>query len=122
MKCGVNVKGDRYETMQSIMQYNMIHKIFSTCSMRHRIDLLLLELWKDPEQKRALTQLAQQAAAAGAGSRDAGKGGSLLVEYARALLNSLMYMLGVITVSPTLTVRTCQTLQEYAKRMPNDSL
>lgn len=61
------------------------------CSMRHHIDLLLLEIWRDPAQKRALTQLAQQAAAAQSG----GAQGGLLVDYARALLNSLMYMLGV---------------------------
>lgn len=68
------------------------------CSMRHNIDLLLLEIWLDPAQKRALTQLARQAAAAPA-APNAGEGAgartALLVDYARALLNSLMYMLGV---------------------------
>lgn len=98
------------------MDINLFVVILVHCSMRHHIDLLLLELWKDPEQKRALTQLAQQAAAAGVGSLDAGKGGSLLVEYARALLNSLMYMLGVSPASPTLAFRICQTLQGFVKQ------
>lgn len=68
-------------------------------SMRHHIDLLLLEIWRDPAQKRALTQLAQQAAAAQTG----GAQGGLLVDYARALLNSLMYMLGVCAPGDTMS-------------------
>jgi hypothetical protein len=74
------------------------------CSMRHHIDELLLDIWRDPAQKKALTRLASEAAAAsrsaapGDGQLDdpaAASGGVLLVNYARAMLNSLMYMLGV---------------------------
>jgi hypothetical protein len=73
--------------------------------MRHHIDELLLDIWRDPAQKKALTRLAVEAAAAASkstGAEDsqlddpaARGGGVLLVNYARAMLNSLMYMLGV---------------------------
>ena len=75
------------------------------CSMRHHIDELLLDIWRDPAQKKALTRLAVEVAAAASkftGAEDsqlddlaARGGGVLLVNYARAMLNSLMYMLGV---------------------------
>ena len=72
--------------------------------MRHHIDELLLDIWRDPAQKKALTRLAVEAAAATKSSAlgddqlddlAARGGGVLLVNYARAMLNSLMYMLGV---------------------------
>lgn len=77
--------------------------------MRHSIDELLLDIWRDPAQKKALTRLAAEATAAakspGAGDAPsddlpAAGGGALLVDYARAMLNSLMYMLGVRSSTP----------------------
>lgn len=74
--------------------------------MRHYIDLLLIDIWRDPAQKRALTRLAAEATSAAVSESVAAGdvagddlphtgGGALLVDYARAMLNSLMYMLGV---------------------------
>lgn len=86
--------------------------------MRHHIDELLLDIWRDPAQKKALTRLAAEAAGGGARSPaaedsaaaaavstpddlPAAGGGALLVDYARAMLNSLMYMLGVRSSNET---------------------
>jgi len=109
-----------YSAADAVVGLDVDRDSFDKFSMRHHIDLLLLELWKDPEQKRALTQLAQQAAAAGVGSLDAGKGGSLLVEYARALLNSLMYMLGdsLERFFDVHTIEAAQTDEEAWNKLP----
>lgn len=58
--------------------------------MRHQVDQLLLALWEDPVCKESLAAVAQ-AANAGSG----GTAGGHLVEYARAVLNNLMYLLKV---------------------------
>lgn len=58
--------------------------------MRHQVDQLLLALWADPACKTSLAAVAQAANAS-----DGGTAGGHLVEYARAVLNNLMYTLKV---------------------------
>lgn len=60
------------------------------CSMRHQVDQLLLALWVDPACKTSLAKLAQ---AANAGTK--GSAAGHLVDYARSVLNNLMYTLEV---------------------------
>ena len=58
--------------------------------MRHQVDQLLLALWADPSCKAGLLSVAADAAAdqSSAAARH-------MVEYARAVLNNLMYTLKV---------------------------
>lgn len=58
--------------------------------MRYQVDQLLLALWADPACKRSLAAVAQVANAG-----DGGTAGGHLVDYARAVLNNLMYLLKV---------------------------
>ena len=60
-------------------------------SMRHEVDQLLLSLWADPACKTSLVLMAKEAASGAAAAEDAS--GSVLVDYARAVLNDLMYLL-----------------------------
>ena len=77
-------------TTQTVPDYHM-HTVGTVyCSMRHQVDLLLLALWADPACKTSLAAVAQ-AANASQGST----GASHLVDYARAVLNNLMYTLKV---------------------------
>ena len=61
--------------------------------MRHEVDQLLLALWADPACKTSLVTLATDSGTATATSEDAS--GGVLVDYARAVLNDLMYLLKV---------------------------
>ena len=61
--------------------------------MRHEVDQLLLALWADPACKTSLVALAKDSASAKAVAADAS--GGVLVDYARAVLNDLMYLLKV---------------------------
>ena len=57
------------------------------------MDQLLLALWADPACKTSLVALAKDSASARAVAADAS--GGVLVDYARAVLNDLMYLLKV---------------------------
>ncbi len=65
----------------------------SARSMRHEVDQLLLALWADPACKTSLVALAKDSASAKAMAADAS--GGVLIDYARAVLNDLMYLLKV---------------------------
>ncbi len=63
--------------------------------MRHEVDQLLLALWADPSCKTSLVALATESGTS-ASAEDAS--GGVLVDYARAVLNDLMYLLKVSTL------------------------
>ena len=65
-------------------------------SMRHEVDQLLLALWADPACKTSLVALAKDGGSGAATADDAS--GGVLVDYARAVLNDLMYLLKVLVV------------------------
>lgn len=80
-------------------------------SMRHQVDQLLLALWADPACKTSLSAVAQAA--------NAGTGGAAsehLVEYARAVLNNLMYTLKVS--KPYISPRSCRAYLAPVGRTP----
>ena len=64
-------------------------------SMRHEIDQLLLALWADPACKTSLVALAKESAKDSEAVTADDASGGVLVDYARAVLNDLMYLLKV---------------------------
>lgn len=74
-----------YSATDHVIGLDVDRDMFDKFSVRHSIDLLLEQLWKDDVCRKSLTLTARQSMQL--------EGGGVFVEYIGSILNDLMYLL-----------------------------